>query len=138
MSVIMHYVSLRLAGDDIDIDLPEGINVEEARMLEAAMLGIPYAGRMPGFGPRGPTMPPDPAAVAQRVLRQEQDDAFEESLAADRWGAGAWGVCAWGGGGLPTTHSPQPNRRHYPHPSTPPLLPTPSGPTTTPPPNHHH
>lgn len=37
------------AGGFEEMDLPEGINVEEARMLEAAMLGIPYQGRIPDF-----------------------------------------------------------------------------------------
>lgn len=59
-------------------------------MLEAAMLGVPYTGRVPTFSPSAPA---DPAALAQRSLRREQDEAFEESLAADRWGRG--GVSGW-------------------------------------------
>ena len=71
--------------DDLEgVDLPEGINVEEARMLEAAMLGIPYTGRMPTFGEGAAAAPVDPEARAQRALRREQDEAYEESLAADR------------------------------------------------------
>ena len=37
------------------LDLPEGVDegmYEEARMLEAAMLGVPYEGRMPDFSNR--------------------------------------------------------------------------------------
>ncbi len=77
------------------IPLPVGIDIEEARMLEAAMLGIPYdreipphrrphgaalglGGREDGMGMGG--VVEDPAAVEQRLLRQEQDDAYEESL----------------------------------------------------------
>lgn len=39
-----------MQGDEIE--LPEGIDTEEARMLEAAMLGIPYQGRIPDFSNR--------------------------------------------------------------------------------------
>jgi hypothetical protein len=74
--------------DEVPLDLPEGINLEEARMLEAAMLGIPYQGRMPDFSnaaaaaAAGP--PLSPGAFEQRSLRAEQDAAYEESLALDR------------------------------------------------------
>ena len=41
-----------MAGEAADIgaaealpEMPEGINLEEARMLEAAMLGVPYQAR---------------------------------------------------------------------------------------------
>lgn len=72
-------------GGEPALDLPEGINVEEARMLEAAMLGIPYQGRIPDFSqPRVPAATASPETVAQRFLIEEQDQAFEESLAADR------------------------------------------------------
>jgi hypothetical protein len=82
-------------GDDaaLSFDVPDGIDVEEARMLEAAMLGIPYTGRMPAPRPPGPALPADPAAAEQRMLRREQDDAFEESLAADRRAGGGGGCC---------------------------------------------
>lgn len=47
------------------------------------MLGVPYAGRMPGYGAvAAPAGPVAPEVVAQRDLRREQDDAFEESLRA--------------------------------------------------------
>ena len=67
--------------------LPVDIDVEEARMLEAAMLGIPYEGEIPPHRrPLGSVSSAsiDPAAVEQRLLRQEQDDAYEQSLQADR------------------------------------------------------
>ena len=56
-------------------------------MLEAAMLGIPYEGRMPAPFDRGahggwgaPAAPPAPEVVAQRALREEQDAAYQASL----------------------------------------------------------
>jgi hypothetical protein len=85
-------------GGDEPLDLPEGINLEEARMLEAAMLGIPYQGRMPDFSnaaaaaaAAGP--PLSPGAMEQRSLRAEQDAAYEESLALDRCVAWQSGYC---------------------------------------------
>jgi len=63
-------------------------------MLEAAMLGIPYAGRIPDWGAeaaaaatraaRTVAAAADPGAVAARALVQEQDAAYQASLAADR------------------------------------------------------
>jgi hypothetical protein len=70
--------------DEPPLDLPDGINVEEARMLEAAMLGVPYAGRIPDFTAAAAAAPLSPGAMEQRSLRQEQDAAYEESLALDR------------------------------------------------------
>jgi hypothetical protein len=63
--------------------LPDGINIEEARMLEAAMLGTAYEGRMPDFAnPMPPSdAPTDPAIVEERFLREEQDAAYQASLA---------------------------------------------------------
>jgi hypothetical protein len=76
------------SGIDLPLNLPEEINLEEARMLEAAMLGIPYAGRMPDFSgaqdAAAAAAPLSPGTIEQRTLRQEQDDAYEESLALDR------------------------------------------------------
>ncbi len=78
------------------LDLPDGINVEEARMLEAAMLGVPYSGRMPDFAREAAEREArevaglaavDPNVAEQRLLVSEQDAAYEESLALDRWGA---------------------------------------------------
>ena len=66
--------------------LPDDVDVEEARMIEAAMLGVPYeppasrASRTGGV----PPPPPSPRSMAARMLRQEQDDAYAASLAADR------------------------------------------------------
>lgn len=78
--------------DDEDLELPEGFSrhdLEEARMMEAALLGIPYQGRMPDFSARGPGgggtgASLDPEAVGQRELRWDQDREYEESLKADR------------------------------------------------------
>lgn len=80
------------------LDLPAGINLEEARMLEAAMLGIPYAGRIPDFSAApAAAAPRSPGALEQQSIRQEQDQAYEESLALDRWGGGQRRGCASGG-----------------------------------------
>ncbi len=62
-------------------------------MLEAAMLGIPYTGRMPdfvngggggfgggGFGGGGGGEPISPGVQAHRAIREEQDWAYQESL----------------------------------------------------------
>lgn len=65
--------------DDIPA-LPDGINVEEAKMLEAAFLGIPYEGPVQHSNPQ----PVSPTSIALQNLRQEQDEAYEESLRADR------------------------------------------------------
>ncbi|KAK9842580.1 hypothetical protein WJX81_007176 [Elliptochloris bilobata] len=68
-----------------DVDMPADINLEEARMLEAAMLGVPYEGRMPDYGaPAAPPAPVAPDVAAHRDLRREQDDAYQASLRADR------------------------------------------------------
>lgn len=67
------------------LDLPEGINLEEARMLEAAMLGVPYAGRIPDFSASAAAATPlSPGTLEQHAIRREQDQAYEESLALDR------------------------------------------------------
>ena len=63
-------------------DLPADVNVEEARMLEAAMLGVPY--EPPPHRRWVPPPPPTSAHLAARALRDEQDDAYEASLAEDR------------------------------------------------------
>lgn len=76
------------ARDGGDIDLPDGIDREEARMLEAAMLGVAYippdnatASRMADYGPSAPA----PASVLNaRSITTETDRAYEESLRADR------------------------------------------------------
>ncbi len=90
--------------------------LEEARMLEAAMMGIPYEPRLPsrcalpsglsgcwpglgGLGfktlnpknlacrPSGGAAPLNPVVAEARGLRWEQDQAYEDSLAADRCGS---------------------------------------------------
>jgi hypothetical protein len=75
--------------ESAELDLPEGIDAEEARMLEAAMLGVPYQGRIPDWSQ--PRVAPVLSAEAQERLShmQQQDLEYEESLAADRW---VWGV----------------------------------------------
>lgn len=83
------------------VDLPDGIDREEARMLEAAMLGIPYeppAGRVvSGSGGAGELgvngvgingfnggVTASAEATEARMMRDEQDWAYEESLRIDR------------------------------------------------------
>jgi hypothetical protein len=75
--------------ESAELELPEGIDAEEARMLEAAMLGVPYQGRIPDWNQQ--REPPVLSAEAQERLAhmQQQDLEFEESLAADRWVCGA-------------------------------------------------
>lgn len=82
-----HHGGAHQAPADPPLDLPEGINLEEARMLEAAMLGIPYEGRIPDFSaaPAAAT-PLSPGTLEQHAIRREQDQAYEESLALDRCG----------------------------------------------------
>ena len=79
----------------VDDDLPEGVTAaerEEARMLEAAMLGVPYEGPVPdaggagGLGVSGFGLGAAPSAeVAEaRLIRSDTDWAYEESLRLDR------------------------------------------------------
>uniref|UniRef100_A0A7S3VHV4 UBX domain-containing protein n=1 Tax=Dunaliella tertiolecta TaxID=3047 RepID=A0A7S3VHV4_DUNTE len=63
--------------------------LEETRMLEASMLGIPYEPRLPTRGAPSSSAAATSAAAQpelgeHRSLRFEQDQAYEESLAADR------------------------------------------------------
>ena len=72
----------------------QGVDLEEARMLEAAMFGVAYQGRMPDYnglpaagggaygGPRGRGAhhPLDPHVLEGRMLREEQELAYQESL----------------------------------------------------------
>ena len=44
------------------------------------MLGIPYEGRMPDFQSQVPAEPVPPSVLHQRQLREEQDQAYHESL----------------------------------------------------------
>lgn len=72
----------RAVGDDA-FELPEGIDREEARMLEAAMLGVAYIPpeTTTDYGPSAPA----PAHVLDaRNIADETNRAYEESLRADR------------------------------------------------------
>ena len=44
------------------------------------MLGIPYEGRIPAFAADNDVQPTSPSVLAQRQLREEQDNAFQQSL----------------------------------------------------------
>ena len=70
----------------MSFEMPEGIDTEEARMLEAAMLGVPYEGRIPDFSQRREPAARNlsPAAAERLAYMQEQDMEYEESLAADK------------------------------------------------------
>lgn len=73
-------------GDEWDgaIDLPDGIDREEARMLEAAMLGVAYVpppNRVVDYGASAPA--PDHVLDA-RVITDETDRAYQASLRADQ------------------------------------------------------
>lgn len=54
------------------------------RMLEAAMLGIPYEGTIPDFAAQAaqPRVPPSASSLAGQSVRQEQDWAYQQSLQA--------------------------------------------------------
>ena len=78
-----------------DEELPDGVTAaerEEARMLEAAMLGVAYEGPVPdgsgggGLGVSGYGVGAAPSAeVAEaRLIRSDTDWAYEESLRLDR------------------------------------------------------
>jgi hypothetical protein len=68
------------------VDLPADVDLEEQRMLLAAMTGEQYRGRLPDFAsdPRYAPRALSPGAAQREHLRQEQDAAYHESLAADR------------------------------------------------------
>ncbi|GIL59381.1 hypothetical protein Vafri_14249 [Volvox africanus] len=79
------------AWDDDELELPEGMSrheLEEARMMEAALLGVPYEGRgLRDFSSgraAGGSEEMAPELREHRELRWDQDRAYEESLAADR------------------------------------------------------
>ncbi|WZN60492.1 UBX domain-containing protein [Chloropicon roscoffensis] len=70
-----------------DIILPDGVNAEEAKMLEAAMFGIPYQGpvtQTPSYRDTISSSSMNPEVRAQRQIRMEQDRAFHASLRADQ------------------------------------------------------
>lgn len=78
---------------DAELSLPEGVGaaeLEEARMLEAALLGVPY--HPPPSYQRSAAPNPDlfdPTLVQHRMDREDTDRAYEESLKADRAKAAA-------------------------------------------------
>ena len=43
------------------------------------MMGIPYEGRMPNFAEQDARVE-DPDVIQQRLLREEQDQAYQDSL----------------------------------------------------------
>lgn len=53
-------------------------------MLEAAFLGIPYEGRIPDFSQTEASEPTSPSVMRGRQLRQEQDQAYQDSLQVAR------------------------------------------------------
>lgn len=59
---------------------PPGIIIAPCRMLEAAFLGVPYEGRIPDFSQAEAAEPMSPSVMAGRQLRQEQDQAYQDSL----------------------------------------------------------
>ena len=77
--------------DDVDDDepipsLPDDVDLEEQRMLLAAITGEVYRGRIPDFAtdPRYRPQQLSPGALSREALRKEQDAAYHESLEADR------------------------------------------------------
>jgi hypothetical protein len=66
--------------------LPDDVDLEEQRMLLAAMTGETYRGRIPNFAtdPRYRPVQLSPGAQARQNLRQEQDSAYYESLELDK------------------------------------------------------
>ena len=76
--------------------IAQGVDLEEARMLEAAMFGVAYQGRMPDYNGvpgagayggargRGGHQPLDPHVLENRMLREEQEIAYQESLQVRR------------------------------------------------------
>ena len=83
------------AAHDDQTELPDGVNEEEARqarMLEAAMFGTAYQGHIPDFSNMPAPENLDPDLALQRMLRKEQDAAFQESLmvrAGGNWKRGS-------------------------------------------------
>ena len=67
------------------LNLPD-VNLEEQKMLMAAMTGQAYDGNIPDFSNHVPYVPKplSPGAMARQMLRDEQDLAFQESLELDR------------------------------------------------------
>ncbi|GMH35432.1 hypothetical protein BSKO_03300 [Bryopsis sp. KO-2023] len=60
---------------------PSDVNREEAEMLEAAFFGVPYNGRMTDYPP---PRSPSPETKARRVIIDDQEKQYNESLQADK------------------------------------------------------
>lgn len=71
--------------DDLPL-LPDDVDLEEQRMLMAAIQGGGYEGQIPDFAadPRYQPRVLSPGAQARQILREEQDAAYYESLRADQ------------------------------------------------------
>lgn len=75
--------------DDVFAQMTD-VNLEEQKMLMAALTGQPYDGEMPDYQTldnrrkQVEQRSMSPGAVERRRLREEQDQAFQESLARDQ------------------------------------------------------
>ncbi|KAL4436090.1 hypothetical protein ABPG77_005538 [Micractinium sp. CCAP 211/92] len=71
--------------DDVPL-LPDDVDLEEQRMLMAAIQGGGYEGEIPDFAadPRYQPRVLSPGAQERQILREEQDAAYYESLRADQ------------------------------------------------------
>lgn len=63
-------------------EFPPDVDLEEAKMYEAAHFGIPYNGQLPKFSP---PRSPSPETIARRVMVSAQDQEYDESLKTDRY-----------------------------------------------------
>mmetsp|Transcript_22621 Transcript_22621/g.31530 ORF Transcript_22621/g.31530 Transcript_22621/m.31530 type:complete len:453 (-) Transcript_22621:202-1560(-) len=85
-------LGMDLPGGLADVMLPVGVDAEEAAMLEAVMLGVPYTGTLPDFsqpqiGRRNQgtgAAEVSPGVEMSRMIREEQDFALQQSLDEDR------------------------------------------------------
>lgn len=64
-------------------EFPPDVDLHEAEMYEAAHFGVPYNGRIPRYAP---PRSPSPDTKARRVMVSNQDQEYNESLKADRYG----------------------------------------------------
>ena len=95
-------------------------------MLEAAMFGLPYAGRIPDFagmpprggagyfGRAGGQRSVDPDVLEGRMLREEQEIAFQESLEVRAGGFVPWCAQAVCASGYCCDDGASPSRDHQP------------------------
>ena len=67
------------------LDLPD-VNIEEQKMLLAAMTGEAYEGDLPDFSHHGYSVQRElsPSVIERQILREEQDKALQESLKRDK------------------------------------------------------